>query len=291
MYDTIVVGSGIFGSVIAAHLRAGRQRVLVVGDDRPDSGSRPAGCIIKPSWVSSLNAEEYDRGIELLNDLYGVRTIFFSLRPKLGHTEAQHVNPLAILRGCTAHTNFRAGRVAGVDETDDGITIAVRNGNKGSVYGARHLVVAAGIWTPELCPWVQTKAQYGWSFRGPPVKEAVISLWAPYRQVVAFNMDDGRSWSGDGSALIERSATEEKRIASLNRCAKVIGVGKGEPIPHWPAAYNVQSTRGARPYAETGGKPCLISRRGSVWAVTGGAKNGTIAAAWAARELEREMRL
>lgn len=289
MYDTIVVGSGIFGSVIAAHLRAGRQRVLVIGDDRPDSGSRPAGCIMKPSWISSLNKEEYTAGIELLNDLYGVRTIFFQLRLKVGMVEAQHVNPQAILRGCTAHPDFVAGTVVGIDDAPvegNYVAVALREKESGliAMYDCRHLVVAAGIWTPELCPWVQTKAQYGWSFRGPPVREPVISLWAPYRQVVAFNMDDGRSWSGDGSSLKLESATHERQQKALHRCVVAM---QHDPLRR--DTYEV--ARGARPYADTQGKPCVVARRGSVWAVTGGAKNGTIAAAWAARELEREMRL
>lgn len=285
MYDTIVVGSGIFGSVIAAHLRAGGQRVLVIGDDRPDSGSKPAGCIIKPSWVSSLNRLEYAQGIKLLGQLYGVRTIQFSLRG-VGRTDAQHVNPQAILRGCTHHPDFVEGKVCNTGEDGKAVAVQFTNyeGEKPYAAVARHLVVAAGIWTGELCPWVQTKAQYGWSFRGPPVREPIISLWAPYRQVVAFNMDDGRSWSGDGSSLKLESATHERQQKALHRCVVAM---QHDPLVR--GTYEV--ARGARPYADTQGKPCVVARRGSVWAVTGGAKNGTIAAAWAARELEREMRL
>jgi len=287
MYDTIVVGSGIFGSVIAAHLRAGGQRVIVVGDDRQDSGSRPAGCVMKPSWISSLSRDDYSLGLKLLDDLYGVRTIQFELRPKLTTVEAQHVNPQAILRGCTAHPDFAEATVVSVDAKPGDLVAAVYRMRGVDAFGlltARRLVVAAGIWTGELCPWVQTKAQYGWSFRGPPVREPVISLWAPYRQVVAFNMDDGRSWSGDGSSLKLESATHERQQKALHRCVVAM---QHDPLAR--GTYEV--ARGARPYAETGGRPCLISRRGSVWAVTGGAKNGTIAAAWAALELEREMRL
>lgn len=287
MLDVVVVGSGIFGSVIAAHLRRGGQRVLVIGDDRPDSGSRPAGCIIKPSWVSSLDRDEYSLGLKLLKDLYGIRTIPFITKPGGKTVAAEHVNPLAILRGCTAHPDFVDGVVTGIDDKQgEHPAVAWRNGPIGAVGAAtaRRIIVAAGIWTSELCPWVQTKAQYGWSFRGPPVKEAVISLWAPYRQVVAFNMDDGWSWSGDGSSLKLESATHERQKKALHRCTVAMG---RDPLRR--ETYEV--ARGARPYAETGGKPCLISRRGHVWAVTGGAKNGTIAAAWAARELEREMRL
>ena len=287
MYDTIVVGGGIFGSVIAAHLRAGGQRVLVVGDDRPDSGSKPAGCVMKPSWISSLSEQEYTGGIHLLNDLYGVRTIFFQLRPSGKIVEAQHVNPRAILRGCTAHPDYAEATVVSIDaKPGDPVAVAYRMRAVDAIgtVTAHHLVVAAGIWTPELCPWVQTKAQYGWSFRGPPVHTPIISLWAPYRQVVAFNMDDGWSWSGDGSSLKLESATHERQQKALHRCHVAMG---HDPLRR--DTYEV--ARGARPYADTQGKPCVVARRGSVWAVTGGAKNGTIAAAWAARELEREMRL
>lgn len=289
MHDTIVVGSGIFGSVIAAHLRAGGQRVLVIGDDRPDSGSRPAGCVMKPSWVSSLSKDEYHAACELLEALYGVRTIEFVLQPSRKIVYAEHVNPLSILRGCTTHPDHVEGLVTGIDDKKgERAAVAWRVGDIGAVgvTMARRVVVAAGIWTAELCPWMQTpvKAQYGWSFRGPPVAEPVISLWAPYRQVVAFNMDDGRSWSGDGSSLKLESATDERMRKAEQHCA--VGM-KLDPLK----GQQLHATRGARPYAATDGKPCLIERRGSVWAVTGGAKNGTIAAAWAARELEREMGL
>lgn len=277
MYDTIVVGSGIFGSVIARHLRRVGQDVCVIDDRRPDSGSAPAGCIIKPSWVSSMRKEAFQDGLDLLDSICGVREIMFMVRPACVRTPCFRVEPSTLL--VTPDVTLK---ISAYDEgPSDAVLVAGKdeNGNM-HMYSGRRVVVAAGLWTPVLCPWVETWGRWGWSFRGPMVMENTISLWAPYRQVVAFNMDDGRSWSGDGSALIEKSAEKPGAIlAAAARCARVVG-----DTLH-------TSTRGVRPYAETDGKPCLVSRRGSVWAVTGGAKNGTIAAAWAARELEREMGL
>jgi hypothetical protein len=112
-----------------------------------------------------------------------------------------------------------------------------------------------------------------------PVTEPVISVWAPYKQVVALNMDDGMSWSGDGSALVERSFRQDYRLtAARNRVERHV----------------VRTTRvlpGVRPYAAVHDKaPCLVSPQGRIIAVTGGAKNGTIAAAWAARRIEEKVR-
>lgn len=271
MHDIIVVGSGIFGSVIARHLRRLGQRVVVVDDRRPDSGSAPAGCVIKPSWVTSMGKEQFQDSLDLLDSICGVQEISFRVQPSGAAAPCFRVEPSTLL--------VVPDVLARVEAVEDGCRLGTEHGPM-TVLRARHIIVAAGLWTPVLCPWVETWGRWGWSFRGPRVTENTISLWAPYRQVVAFNMDDGRSWSGDGSALIEKSAEKpEALLAAAARCARVVG----DTL--------LTTTRGVRPYAETDGRPCLVSRRGSVWAVTGGAKNGTIAAAWAARELEREMGL
>lgn len=282
MTSIIIVGSGIFGSVIARHLAEGGASVTVIDDARPDRGSAPAGCVIKPSWVSSLDSSEFNDSLSLLQDLYGVQTVEFELRPSGKKVSAYRVEPRAILRGFSG-ARYITGEAHSVEsEIHRGIIHFKNDLLIGpDLLGADHVVVAAGLWTPELCPWIETWGRWGWSFRGPPVEQPVISLWAPYRQVVALNLDDGRSWSGDGSALKLSSADKPGALASAReRCREVLGGGE------------LQFIRGVRPYAKLPDRaPCLVSRRGRIWAVTGGAKNGTIAAAWAARLLEKEMRL
>jgi glycine/D-amino acid oxidase-like deaminating enzyme len=276
MHDVLVVGGGIFGSVIARHLRELGMSVLLVDDARKGRGSAPAGCVIKPSWVSSMSRSDVEGGLELLHTYYGVRQVEFLLRPvALKTVTAYRVEPTAIMS--RVGMGRVDGTVAWVRDYCHSAMVAFRSGPAATVE-ARWVVVAAGLWTEELCPWARTWGRWGWAFRGLPVREPVIDLWAPYKQIVAFNMDDGMSWAGDGSALVEKSFHQAQRYVAAR--ARV-----GRYVPE------ITSTlAGVRPYAEAGKDPCLVAPQGRIIAVTGGAKNGTIAAAWAARRVEEIVR-
>lgn len=281
MIDVVVVGGGIFGRVITSFLRRRGATVSMVDDARPHSGSAAAGCVIKPSWISSLGRADLDAGLQLLDDLYGVHDVRFRLWPAPTHADAFRVDPASILEH-RPHPNDQQGRATAIDDNpDDAAVVCGITRDRPFLIEARHVVVAAGVWTGELCPWVKVDGRWGWSFRGPPAAEPLIRAWAPYKQVVALNLNDGRSWSGDGSALIESSATSARLEAARTRCMSALEVSE-------PTA--LVATMGARPYAKLVKRdPCLISRRGRVVAVTGGAKNGTIAAAWAARRVLEEI--
>lgn len=281
MLDVAIVGGGIFGQVVAATLRRSGRSVLVVDDARPGAGSPPAGCVVRPSWLTGkMSRAEVDASLGLLDSLYGLREVKFRLSPAPGSVTCHRVETSQVIMRpdivCGKVTSVGGNRFA-VDEDDPSLTM---------VGEARQVVVATGIWARELCPWAPAvQPRWGWSFRGPPVAEPRIHLWAPYRQVVSFNMDDGRSWMGDGSALVK--PTEVRRSAAALRCVAHSGIEtdwSGRPT-------DVLETRsGARPYLPGHARPAYLEQGpDGVWCLTGGGKNGLASAAWAAMELERRL--
>lgn len=269
MRDVVVVGAGIFGQVIAAHLRRRGMDVLLLGHERYSAASPAAACVLRPSWMTNMTIIEIDRALILLDETYGLREVEFTLEPLGRRLLCQRVEPGLILSGVV-----RSAVVSSVEEFESSVGICYGHGELES---AHYCVVATGMWAGELCPWVSAVGKWGWAHRSPPVARARIRPWAPYRQTVSLNLDDG-GWTGDGYALKFESTTARAE-RSLERCAALAGYEPGE----------MRTIIGGRPYAETRGRPCLLSWQGRVCAVTGGAKNGTAAAAWAAREIGRKL--
>lgn len=277
MLDVAIVGGGIFGQVVAAHLHQSGRSVVLIDDARPGAGSPPAGCVVRPSWLmGKMSKVEIERCLGLLDGLYGLREVKFKLSPAPGSVTCHRVETNMILAGKTHY-----GKVEKIGSNF--VTWDVGDPSLVASTDARHVVVATGIWAQELCPWApKVQPRWGWSFRGPPVAEPRIHLWAPYRQVVSFNMDDGRSWMGDGSALVK--PTEVHRAKAEQRC-------RAHTALDMPGVPTFDVNSGARPVIPGLARPAYLEQGpDGVWCLTGGGKNGLAAAAWAAMELERRLR-
>lgn len=262
----VVIGAGLFGSIIAKHLRHVGLKIIVIDDDRPLSGSKAAGCVIKPSWLSSFG-KELDPCIDLLEEHYTVINVRFKVRPTGIKTDCKRIEPTQILK----KPNIKA-TVSAIRTTKRGAVVVA--GDK--EYSCDYVIVAAGIWSNDLFT-CDVSGRYGWSFRASPVRQNIIDTWAPYRQVVAFNMLDGNSWIGDGTALVEKSIDDARQAQSMERCAEKT------------KCRNLVPTLGARPYIATKNTPCTVRENGRVILASGGAKSGTVGAAWAALRIQEIM--
>ena len=279
MIDTVVIGAGLFGSMIAAELRRIGQQVITIDRGELFAGSGPAACLIKPSWLGGMG-EHRDSALEKLNELYTVHELMFSVGA-LGLEKKEPVfwvNPTDIMLGkdmyCDVTRIEPAGRTKTVwcKEQITGEEFEIESLN---------LVIAAGVWTEQLYPEFKQKAQWGaaslWRNEWPS-QQPKIRPWAPYKQLVAFDRGDG-TWVGDGSALLYKNLTSERLADTLRREAEFVG------LPMETATV----LQGFRPYAK-GHKPCLLeSPDPNVWVASGGAKNGTIAAAHCARVIGEEL--
>ena len=272
--DTIVVGAGLFGQTIAAELRRRGQTVRVIDDARPESGSAPSASLMKPSWLNAVSTKDQDISYETLDRLFGVHELRFRVGP-IKLDAVRWCNPEKI----RTSQPVLMGRVLSVS---DRRVMAIVDKLHVDI-SARHVIVAAGSWTHMLvpgCPPVQAKMGAACFWHGESIPANFISPWAPYRQLVAFNMNGG-VWAGDGTAVKPETWNPIREVESVRRCAKATGLEFG------PEA-TLTVLVGRRPYLDKRhlkGQPCYLAEHDGVWVATGGAKNGTIAAGWAAAQL------
>jgi len=258
--NVVVVGAGIFGS-IAAHLaeRAGA-RVTVVDAGMDLAASPASACLLKPSWLTSVPREGVDLGYKVLREQFGLKPIKFAVN-KILPVDIDWVDPEAIF--------YRNAIYGTVTKVGNGV-VELSTGEKfqGKV------LVAAGVWSDRLVEMPAIKWLYGASvlFRGkaPPR----MTVYAPYRQALAFNISPKHVWMGDGTALVEATWTRDPEapiVRTLGRARDLFQLERPMKI-----------TAGARPFIEGHKAGYFRKVMPNTWVSSGGAKNGTLLAAWQA---------
>ena len=286
-YDVAIVGAGLFGCVIARALMAQGMTVGLFDSAEPKAGSGPAACLMKPSWLGSMTTEQRDNSMQLLDTLFGVKELDFQvgvLRQKV-----QWVNPRAILNH--RPLDLHVGRVkVGLPWGGWSIINDSPEGSPGEFYlaDATHVIVAAGIWSTSVLhesalamakdlPKVVGQAGAAFLYKGN-LERPFIRPWAPYKQIVGFNRAPNEIWVGDGTSIKAENWTHQRLLGSEARCSAAID-----------KQTSAAQLMGIRPYV-AGAKPChLVEHAPGLWLATGGAKNGTAAAGWAAHELVRAL--
>jgi glycine/D-amino acid oxidase-like deaminating enzyme len=281
MIDVAVVGAGLFGSIIAAELRRKSLEVVVLDDARPESGSKPAACLMKPSWLAGLGKEVTQPAQKVLETLYGIETIKFKTGPI--STSALFCDPRKILLPPDQTGSVYMISKPRVDTKFFYVNYSTDGKRPGPII-ANNIVLCTGIWATDMVSIEGgLQAQAGISFLWPKgsITQPIIKPWAPYKQTVAFNRGDGL-WVGDGSAIKRENWTAQRTEECLVRCRKVLGdaAALGAPV----------SLFGIRPYSKM--KPCYLKQQHpGFWVATGGAKSGMTAAAWCAHTIAKEMGL
>ena len=248
-----IVGGGCFGQVIAAKLRKDGHPVTVFDRREEDAGSPPSGGHLKPSWLTMIPSKDLEQSMSTLSTLYGMETLKceFGIPPITKSLELFQVDIDAVLSGKVIETNVMA--------VGDGWLRL----ESGALYSGA-VIVAAGIWSAALLPQFQREITgrkgISWVFHGGSKVSNLIRPWAPYKQVVRTTHGPGRTWIGDGSALVPPNWTPQREEQIYERI-----------IPHAPKNYNkLVRQRGIRPYMNDGCRQ-VASR---LWLATGGAKSG-----------------
>ena len=120
------------------------------------------------------------------------------------------------------------------------------------------------------------KPRWGAAYTASGSVTPKIRMWRPFTHLARFEQFPGLIWSGDGTAVTYWG--EKYDTQTRERCQSFVG-----------RSYMTQIL-GRRPYAlEKTPDPCDIRRVESCVEVTGGGKNGAIAAAWAALKITGEI--
>ena len=282
--DVIVVGGGLFGSIISKALSSKGYDVIMFDDDRPMSGSKPSACLMKPGWFAGLGKEVHEPSLKLLDDLYKIEELQFGIYAgplKVKTEKVFRVDPDKILHGY--RDNYRRYKST-ISHIEKNRVVALSPAAKLPMdFEADHIVVATGVWANELMKTSQPiQAVRGISYYWEGhLEEGIIKPWAPYKQLVAFQSRDAVYkenkviWSGDGTAILNKNWTVQREDQCLARSLSI--------LPHNPTL--LETRQGLRPSVKKL-KPCLFERTDDgIFIATGGAKNGTVAAGWCAHKI------
>jgi len=257
----VIVGAGLFGSIAAELCERNGFEVIVIDSREPRAGSKPAACLLKPSWMSALSRAEIDQGLELLDALYGLRLIEFTVN-RLKKAQVYHVNPGRILLPSNRIVRDKV--------------VAVGDGWVETKGGERYegfVLVAAGIWSELLVPMQKQRALAGIALYFKGTVKPSITVWAPYKQVVAFNIGPKRIWFGDGTSIQHKNFDEQERLRQSTERAKKY-VSLTSPY-NWVVGYRPAIPKQLGYFEQ-------VYKR--TWVSSGGAKNGTIQAALQAQQ-------
>ena len=263
-----IIGAGLFGSVARDLLLANGQKAFTIDCQKTDSASKAAGCLIKPSWLSCLGSS-YKDGMNTLDELYGLKQVPMQVFGKLKLDSIYHAPPDNILKGADIY-----GNVTEIDQDAGHLTL-----QDGRSYSGK-ILVAAGVWSKALLgdrfgP-VKMEGQRGVSFLyRTHFPEAKLRMWAPYKQSVAFEINNGITWFGDGTSIIEDNWKIEYENRALDHA---LALDPSLSIDNY-----ITRRSGLRPYV-TGHSGYFKKVGNKCWVSTGGAKNGVVLAALQAKQ-------
>jgi glycine/D-amino acid oxidase-like deaminating enzyme len=289
----IIIGAGLFGSLIARGLFDAGYHPLILDDQHALRGSAPAACLIKKEWCGKLPAGVYEAGMRFLHNHFLISKVDFGPKGK-----ADWVDPRDMLLPGLIGTDTWGFKRAMVQQVlprlNGGWVVGTTNRVGGTeVFTADKVIVAAGYWSQALVPDVPLgltgKSGSAVLFEGRS-PHAFIKPWAPYKQIVGFDRGDGY-WIGDGSAILAKNYDTRRQEESVQRCLNTVRQHPltGEPgIEDKLSSLTYKVLTGIRPYTDK--QPCWCDEvKPGLWVAVGARKNGTLLGAWCAQKIVSEI--
>jgi hypothetical protein len=275
--DVVVIGAGLFGSIIAKELRETGKEVLVLDCEKKRAASKVAGCLIKPFGHTKLfpcGGLRY--ALNFLDRHYTLRVVKFQTekpeKPML------YVRNTDVLLG---HDYTVMVKTIDFARLGDGYRILCddEDGDE-HVFRAKTVVVCAGLWSNRLVPIYETKVLGSVAVLN---RDATI---VPKKKAIHYNLYPRSINRGDGAWV---SGEELLKIKNWNQARRQEAFEKYTKFAGMPEE-NSELLFGycSRVKHE---KPCLLKEiQPHLWVATGGGTNSTILAAYAARHIAKKER-
>lgn len=270
-----IVGGGLFGQIIGLTLSK-KYAVCIIDGNMSGSGFAAAGCLIKPSWVEGIprKSECYD----LLNSIGDLREIEFEVQNPV-HTVK--TNCYALNKVALTESVMRRITWINANElwsTNNKICVSsLGDTEKECEFNFDVVLHCKGGFGDFQRPRFGMSMEAGRYYADPDEVVPTIKPYRPFTQLVKFIMPGSASlWAGDGTAKNEFNSVD--MATSAKRISKFVGL---------PEQTKYHQTVGRRPYpirrlSKDEGALIHQPHSQAPITVTGGAKNGTMGAAWAA---------
>ena len=268
-----VVGSGLAGSIAARVLRSRGHEVRVIDGFDKHSASRASSNLFIDHWLKKFKDKGATKGVQVLNELYGdwIEQPFangLSYAMKVKHIPQRHI----------------------LERTDimDTVESVREDGVWCSYYGHQpgRTIVCTGWRGRELLPLtpeIHIKVGHAFLFEGQLREEQPrLAIVSPYKHEKLYQYDENRIYYADSVAVKPEQyekRKEELRERTWKRSQVLIGK---RPILEFRVGY-----RPIMPEYDFG----QMTRHGkNIWSINGGGKNGMVAYAAMADDLEKEIR-
>lgn len=308
--DVLIIGSGLIGSMCAKFLRDVKgMEVMIVDEKHPMGASKCSFGVWKEGWVNKVIKSEYEDGVDLLDTFTGgILEEEFIVKPKpYNHRVTQdkynveQVDKKEIFKrvDCSLILNeeFTDAKVLSIE--GNRVEIQHREGNRKEFITAKHIVVAAGVWTTDILiengltsnlPYLDHQWGSVFKMKGlsdMKLPQSQMKEWSPYKQSVFVNLGKNKGFFGDGCVVKNPKKDDERVVMASNRI-----------LIHMALLFGTRKFNGAisdvlegyRPYMnkdKSSTKKFVNKHSDYVISATGGAKNSTILCGHMAKEVWR----
>lgn len=281
-YDIIIVGAGLWGSMIQKYFSFRGCRCLIIDSENRWAASKCSVGVSKDGWLGT-DIEKAKESFSVMDKLFGgVENVTMVNMDNEDFNEENFywMNPKKIL-----NEDYLPAKVMKVD--DKNVWLKDMEGNRIRLTAHTAVIVAAGAWTSKIIstsPYAD-KAPKIDSYWGAnydlklKTQENRYATWAPYKHSLLFNFNDFTRFS-DGNT-VKNPSIEDKRLEKFtdrlsNNLTNILYSKVSQDK-------FLRINEGVRPYTEKGD---FIRRYSSgLYSATGGRKNSSALAGYIAKTL------